>query len=50
MVTAILDTCLLGHSEPDPVALHVELGVEPAAENQFYNVVNGRLHQEGKNV
>ena len=34
MVTAILDICLLGHSEPDPVALHVELGVESATERR----------------
>ena len=34
MVTAILDICLLGHSEPDPVALHVELGVEAATERR----------------
>ena len=34
MVTAIFEVCLLGHGEPDPVALHVELGVESATERR----------------
>ena len=34
MVTAHFEVCLLGHGEPDPVALHVELGVEAATERR----------------
>ena len=40
MVTAILDICLLGHGEPDPVALHVELGVESATERRNKPLTN----------
>ena len=34
MVTAHFEVCLLGHGEPDPVALHLELGVESATERR----------------